>query len=326
MTQARILDDLARFGPDAPDGGGAVSVEEARAMASRLARTHRENFSVLTRLVPEDRRDDFAAVYAFCRTADDLGDEIGDPDRSLELLGWWRSEIELAWEGRPNHWVFRALTPTIERFELDRDPFLALVSAFEQDQTVVRYRSWEELIDYCTRSADPVGVLVLKLLEQDATPEIVERSNAICTGLQLANHWQDIGRDLVDRDRVYVPSEMIEIDDFEAQVRLGVQRGWAEPHFLESARVLVRRCVERTWPLFERGSELPGLLDPAAGAVVEVLGAGGAAILRSIEDWDYETVVHRPTIGRIDAIRIVAKAWWNLRRVRRGASIERTPS
>ena len=323
MTQARILDDLARFGPDAPGGGAEVSTGAAREMADHLARTHRENFSVLTRLVPEDRRADFAAVYAFCRTADDLGDEIGDPERSLELLAWWRHEIDLAWEGRPHHWVFRALQPTIDRFELDPSPFIDLVSAFEQDQTVTRYHSWDQLLDYCARSADPVGLLVLRLLDQPVSGEITTRSNAICTGLQLANHWQDIARDLIERDRIYVPSELIEIEDFEAKVRLSATRGWADPEFLEAARRLVRGCVERTWPLFEEGSTLPGMLDPMAGAVVEVLGGGGTAILRAIEDWDFETVLHRPTLGRLDQIRIVAMAWWNLRRARRRSTLGR---
>ena len=117
MTDRRIHEDLSLNGPDAPvTGWSKVTVDEARSRARRLARSHRENFSVLTRLVPRDVRDDFAAVYAFCRTADDLGDEIGDPQRALELLGWWRAEIDAAWAGEPRHWVFRALKPTIERF------------------------------------------------------------------------------------------------------------------------------------------------------------------------------------------------------------------
>ena len=326
MTQARILDDLARFGPDAADGGVEVSVGEARGMASRLARSHRENFSVLTRLVPEDRTEDFAAVYAFCRTADDLGDEIGDPEKSRLLLQWWRSEIDAAWAGHPGHWVFRALQPTIERFDLDPAPFLDLVSAFEQDQSVTRYRTWDEVIDYCTRSADPVGLLVLRLLEQPTTPEIVERSNAICTGLQLANHWQDIGRDLLERDRLYVPAEMIDIPDFEDQVRTSARRGWADPEFLATSRRLVRACVDRTWPLFEHGASLPAMLDPTAAAVVEVLGGGGTAILRAIEDWNFETVVHRPTIGKVERVQIVLRAWWNLRRARRRSTLGRPES
>ena len=314
----RILDDIARFGPDAPGPTRSMSVEEARGMASRLTRSHRENFSVLTRLVPADVREDFAAVYAFCRTADDLGDEIGDAERSCELLGWWRSEIERAWAGDPGHWVFIALQPTIARFDLDPQPFLDLVSAFEQDQDVTRYETWDQLVDYCRRSADPVGRLVLQLLEQPIDDEIARRSDAICTALQLTNHWQDMSRDLLDRDRIYVPSELIEIPDFEQRFRTSAERGWAvDVEFLEDSRALVRTCVERTWPLFELGAELPGMLDVRAAPVIGTLAAGGASVLRLVEDWDYETVLHRPTLSKLAKAGILARAWWRTRSSRR---------
>ena len=133
-----IRDQVRLWGPESD-----VRLDERESIAycRALAGGHYENFSVLSSLVPSSLRDDFAAVYAFCRTADDLGDEIGDPARSLELLAWWRSEVEAAWEGAPRHWVFRALQPTIERFGLEPEPFLQLISAFEQDQTVTRYES-----------------------------------------------------------------------------------------------------------------------------------------------------------------------------------------
>ncbi len=319
MTDRRIHEDLALHGPDAPSSGGSgITVEEARDRALRLARSHRENFSVLTRLVPRDVRDDFAAVYAFCRTADDLGDEIGDRARSLELLGWWRSEIDAAWDGEPRHWVFRALSPTIDRFGLDRRPFEDLVSAFEQDQTVDRYETWDQLLDYCRRSADPVGRIVLRLLDEPGTPEQLERSDAICTALQLTNHWQDLRRDLLDRDRIYIPRESIEIDDFEDRFRRTAAQGWScDGTFLESSRRLVKTCVDRTWEKFGFGGELPGMLGPRAAPVIEVLATGGARVLRLIEDWDYETVLHRPALGRIDKLGIVLRAWAGTRASRR---------
>lgn len=322
MTERRIQEDLAINGPDAPvSGWSGVGVAEARSRARRLARSHRENFSVLTRLVPHDVRDDFAAVYAFCRTADDLGDEIGDPGRALELLGWWRTEIDAAWSGEPRHWVFRALSPTIERFQLDRKPFEDLVSAFEQDQTVDRYETWEGLFDYCRRSADPVGRIVLRLLDETATPEQLERSDAICTALQLTNHWQDLRRDLLERDRIYIPRESIEIEDFEARFRRTAEQGWAcDDRFLEESRGLVRACVDRTWASFEAGGSLPESLGPRAAPVIEVLANGGARVLRSIEDWDYETVLHRPTLGFTAKIAIVLRAWVNTRSARRTSS------
>lgn len=322
MTDRRIHEDLALNGPDAPvSGWSKVTVDEARSRARRLARSHRENFSVLTRLVPRDVRDDFAAVYAFCRTADDLGDEIGDPQRALELLGWWRAEIDAAWTGEPRHWVFRALKPTIERFQLDRRPFEDLVSAFEQDQTVDRYETWDGLFDYCRRSADPVGRIVLRLLDEVATPDQLERSDAICTALQLTNHWQDLRRDLLDRNRIYIPKESIEIEDFEARFRRTAEQGWAcDDTFLEESRGLVRACVDKTWEKFEAGGSLPESLGPRAAPVIEVLANGGARVLRSIEDWDYETVLHRPTLGLTAKLGIVLRAWANTRTSRRTTS------
>lgn len=322
MTDRRIHEDLAINGPDAPvSGWSKVTVDEARSRARRIARSHRENFSVLTRLVPRDVRDDFAAVYAFCRTADDLGDEIGDPQRALELLGWWRAEIDAAWAGEPRHWVFRALKPTIERFQLDRRPFEDLVSAFEQDQTVDRYETWDGLFDYCRRSADPVGRIVLRLLDEFATPDQLERSDAICTALQLTNHWQDLRRDLLDRNRIYIPRESIEIEDFEARFRRTAEQGWAcDDTFLEESRGLVRACVDKTWEKFEAGGSLPESLGPRAAPVIEVLANGGARVLRSIEDWDYETVLHRPTLGLTAKLGIVLRAWANTRTSRRTTS------
>lgn len=322
MADRRIHEDLVLNGPDAdPSSWSSITVEMARTRSRRLASSHRENFSVLTRLVPADVRDDFAAVYAFCRTADDLGDEMGDPRRSLELLDWWRSEVDAAWEGKPRHWVFRALQPTIERFGLDQGPFLDLISAFEQDQTVTRYETWDQLIDYCRRSADPVGRLVLQLLDEPGSPEQLKRSDAICTALQLTNHWQDLRRDLLDRDRIYIPAEMIEIDNFEDRFRITATQGWAsDARFLEESRVLIRACVDRTWPLYTFGSELPALLGPRAAPVIEVLGGGGASVLRRIEDWDYETTVNRPTIGIVGKLVILAKAWCTTRRSRQTVS------
>ena len=252
MSRNRILQDLAEFGPDADRSRPSLGLEAARERATALTLSHRENFSVLTRLVPTDVRPDFAAVYAFCRTADDLGDEMGDPEVAARLLGWWREEIERAWAGDPGHWVFVALQPTIERFQLDPRPFLDLVSAFEQDQLVTRYETWDQLIDYCTRSADPVGRLVLRLLEQPFDDEIARRSDAICTALQLTNHWQDLKRDLLERDRCTCP----ECGDRRLRGRCGERRtGLGDPEFEEAATG--SGCVERTWPSSRRVPSCP---------------------------------------------------------------------
>jgi squalene synthase HpnC len=286
-----------------------MSVAEARAWCRRLAGGHYENFSVLSRLVPTARREDFAAVYAFCRWADDLGDEVGEPARALELLGWWRSELERCFAGDPRHPVFVALRPTIESCSLPMEPFADLITAFEQDQSVVRYDTWEQLLDYCRLSANPVGRLVLMVLGEDRSESLFSASDAICTALQLTNHWQDIGRDIVDRDRIYVPRTMIRIRSFEQRLADSARRGYAvDQTFLEESRKLVRALVERTWPLYEEGAVLAERVSPDAAPLIWLFAAGGQRVLRSIELWNYETALHRPTLGKVAKLSLVLSA------------------
>jgi squalene synthase HpnC len=304
---ASPIQHLERFGPDRCE---ALAVGDARAWCRRLAGSHYENFSVLSSLVPHDRRDDFAAVYAFCRWADDLGDEAGDPARSLELLGWWRRELQACFQGSPRHPVFVALRPTIERCELPIEPFDDLIQAFEQDQAVTRYDTWHQLIDYCARSANPVGRLVLMVLGEDRADDRFAMSDAVCTALQLTNHWQDVKRDLLERDRIYVPRDMIKIRDFEDRLRRSASQGWAVDHaFLGESRALIRACVNRTWPLFEKGAPLPDTLSPSARPVVWLFAAGGQRVLSLIEMWNYETVLHRPTLSKAAKALLIGRAW-----------------
>lgn len=299
------VEQLKQYGPDRCD---TLTVDQARAWCRRLATGRYENFSVLSALVPEHLRDDFAAVYAFCRWADDLGDEIGDTQRSLELLAWWRRELQQCFDGSPRHPVFIALHPTITRHDLPMQPFDDLIAAFEQDQTVTRYDTWEQVIDYCRRSADPVGRLVLMVCGEPRTEERFALSDAICTALQLTNHWQDVRRDILERDRIYIPREFIRIDRFEARLVGSARQGYAVDHlFLEESRQLIRTCVERTWPLFQRGQHLPPMLSSQTRPIVQLLAAGGHHVLRMIELWDYETVLHRPKLSKLSKLMLVGK-------------------
>ncbi len=300
------VQQLEVYGPDHCE---TLSVEQARRMCRRLAWGRYENFSVLSALMPRALRDDYAALYAFCRWADDLGDEIDDRQRCLELLAWWRRELELCFDGDPRHPVFIALAPTIERHRLPIEPFDRLIQAFEQDQTVLRYDTWDQLIDYCRRSADPVGRLVLMIAGQRGD-ELLRLSDDICTALQLTNHWQDVRRDFVNRDRIYIPREMIAIEDFEPRLRATTRQGFApDRDFLEASRQLVRSCVERTWPLFSRGMILLDRLDPQIRPFVGLFAAGGTRVLRLIELWNYETVLHRPKLSKPARLVLVAGAW-----------------
>lgn len=302
---------LARFGPwsESPP----PTLDESLRYVRALARTHYENFSVLTALVPHDLRDDFGAVYAFCRWSDDLADETGDDDdaraRSLELLRWWRAELHRCFEGEARHPVFIALARTVARHDPPRKPFDDLIDAFEQDQSVRSYDTWDRLLDYCSRSADPVGRIVLHMAgypECAANRRLYEMSDATCTALQLTNFWQDVRRDLLERARVYLPSEETGIDT-------PTLRDWADRPQDPEARVpfilALRPLVERTHELFERGRPLPKLIDPAIRPVVWLFGAGGARVLDAVERSGCTTLWHRPTLtGRAKAA-LVARAW-----------------
>ncbi len=310
-----IVEQLATFGPDQCE---TLTLDEARGWCRRLAGGHYENFSVLSRLVPVRLRDDFAAVYAFCRWADDLGDETGDPDRSRELLEWWRHELEACFDGRPRHPVFVAMRPVVEAHALPIAPFADLISAFEQDQVVRRYETWAQLLAYCAGSANPVGRLVLMICGEPRTEAFFERSDEICTALQLTNHWQDVRRDVLERDRIYIPAELIEIDRFEERLIASARQGYAvDQTFLGEARALLRTCCERTWPLFESGAALIEQLGPVTRPIVWLLARGGQHVLRQIEMWNYETVLHRPQLGPAARLMLVAQAWWMAQRWRR---------
>lgn len=295
--------------------GEPVSVDEALAYCRRLVGGRYENFSVLSGLVPASLRDDFAAVYAFCRWADDLGDETGLGDearaRSLELLAWWREELAACFAGEPRHEVFVALRATVERHRLPIGPFEDLIGAFERDQTQTRYETWDDLVSYCRGSADPVGRIVLMLggvRPPEETPESAEMwamSDAICTALQITNHIQDVRRDLFERDRVYLPS-------VETGLRADELRSMAERGNDPEARVryikAVRSLVERTAELFERGRPLPALCPRTIGPVVGLLASGGRRTLAKIEKAGCTTLWKRPTLSKPEKAMLVVKA------------------
>ena len=167
---------------------GTYTKVQAEEYTRWLATHHYENFHVVSFLLPKRLHQDFYNVYAFCRWADDLGDEIGDTAESLRLLGWWREELEAMYAGRTQHPVFVALEGTVRKYELPKQLFSDLIHAFEQDQRVTRYANWDELFGYCRCSANPVGRLVLRLCGY-SDAERDRMSDATCTALQLANFW-----------------------------------------------------------------------------------------------------------------------------------------
>src|SRR6516165_9592442 len=195
--------ELARFGPESHNG--QISLAEARSYCSRLARTHYENFTVASLLLPRRLLQHFHNVYAYCRWADDLADETGGGAHALSLLNWWKQELIRCYEGEPSHPVMVALYDTIRQFRIPRDPFIDLLCAFEGDQLVKRYQTYEQLLGYCRYSANPVGRLVLYLC-QAFDRERAQLADHVCTALQLANFWQDVARDYA-LGRIYLPEE-----------------------------------------------------------------------------------------------------------------------
>jgi squalene synthase HpnC len=308
-----ILDQLDRYGPDqCPQ----LDYEQAVAYNRALAKSHYENFTVVSWLLPADLRDDFRNVYAFCRWADDLGDETGDTQRSLHLLAWWRRELDACYAGRPRHPVYVALQRTIERHDIPRKPFDDLIDAFVQDQSVLRYKTWDQVLDYCTRSADPVGRLVLYLCDY-RDDQRQRLSDATCTALQLANFWQDVRRDVLERDRVYIPDDVaskhgLDIEQMVKVIRLDASCppdcSTCDPSrqlpslgvtaLLPAYRASVRELVQRTWPLFETGRGLWPLLRSDIRSDIRLFTLGGEAILRMIERLNYNTLATRPSLGK----------------------------
>jgi len=289
-------DELARHGPHRRWAGGLLA---ARAYCARVARGHYENFTVASVLLPRRLVPHFHAVYAFCRWADDLADETAGGDESLALLAWWRTELRNCYGGRPTHPVTVALADTIRRFAIPPTPFLDLISAFEQDQRVKRYATFAEVRDYCTRSANPVGRLVLHLFGCCEDRRAV-LSDEVCTGLQLANFWQDVARDR-DIGRVYLPREDL--------ARFGVSdEDLRAKRFTSAFRDLLAFEVDRTRGYFDRGADLLPLLPADARGTVALFLGGGRATLDAIAHSGYDVLTRRPTVSKWRKGRLLLRA------------------
>jgi squalene synthase HpnC len=282
--------ELSTWGPSAlPDQ--RVSLAEAEAYCRRLARTHYENFPLVSWLLPRKLHQHFYNVYAYCRWSDDLSDEVAGDERSLELLAWWRSELTACYVGVVRHPVFVALARTMAEFDIPAGPFEDLLSAFEQDQRVHRYDTFEQLRDYCRRSADPVGRIVLRLC-RSYTDENVAWSDSICTGLQLANFWQDVARDF-DMGRVYLPQadrDRFGYTDTDLEARVTNQAFFG----------LMRFEVERARAFLLAGLPLAARLPGRLQIDIELFARGGLKILERIERIGYRVWESRPVVTKVD--------------------------
>ena len=267
--------------------------KEAQAYTRWLATHHYENFHVVSLLLPRRLHQDFYNVYAFCRWADDLGDEIGDRRESLRLLAWWQERLEVMYRGEASHPVFVALRGTVERHGIPPEPFADLIRAFVQDQTATRYCTWADLLGYCRYSANPVGRLVLHLCGY-TDPERRALSDATCTALQLANFWQDVTVDAA-KDRVYVPLETLERHGSSVE-EIFARR--ATPGF----RAAMREAVERAQELFTEGLPLARTVDRRLQVDVELFSRGGMRVLAKIRALDYDVLSVRPSVSRMERV------------------------
>jgi len=282
-----VTDDLHMWGPGCERA--ALSLVEAQRYCRDLAVSHYENFPVVTWLLPKHLHQHFYNVYAYCRYADDLGDEISDTNRSLELLAWWRDELNVCYVGKCSHPIFVALAPTIEQFGIPQQPFEDLISAFEQDQRVTDYETFSQLEDYCTRSANPVGRLVLYLAER-YNEENSRLSDSICTGLQLANFWQDVARDF-EIGRVYLPHEDRQRFGYTDAM---LQNRETNSQFLELMTFQIDRARSYLTAGFPLVREMPGRLK----VDIEMFIRGGLEILNAIQRIEYRVWDKRPVISK----------------------------
>jgi squalene synthase HpnC len=294
-----FAEDLKRWGPAST--AAPCTLVKAREYCRRLAQGHYENFSVASLLLPRRLLPHFHAIYAYCRWADDLGDETGGGERALDLLHWWRQELLCCRQGGSRHPVMIALARTMDRFQIPLEPFLDLIQAFQQDQKVKRYQTYAQLLGYCRYSANPVGRLILYMCEcfDERTAGL---SDAICTALQLTNFWQDVSRDL-DIGRVYLPEEDMQ--------RFGYS--WADlqaRRFTAVFRALMRFEVERARALFYQGQPLVRLMPGDVQGDIELFFRGGLAILDKITAIDYNVWRQRPVLGKWDKAAMVGGVLW----------------
>jgi len=275
--------------------------EESFRFCTRVATSHYENFPVASRFVPKDRRQYVAAIYAFARIADDIADEPGlTTAERIDHLTNWEQQLQDCYNGQAKHPVFVALAETAERFEIPIGLFTNLLTAFKSDVTVRRYDTFEELLEYCRHSANPIGRLML-LLFNYRSEQFLLWSDAICTALQLTNFWQDVAIDL-EKDRIYIPQ--LDMGRYEyAEKDLLQQRMGA------SFRNLLAHEIAKTQGLFEEGRPLLNAVGRDLRFQLKITWNGGVRILEKIRSNEYDVFRKRPTLHALDKFTILQRSF-----------------
>lgn len=305
-----------------------ISQDEAYKYCEHLSRTHYENFTVGSVLIPKAHRKHIYAIYAYCRWVDDLGDEpvtilseylaqagwlydsgrlnvdISNQAGRLELLDRWQQELEACYTGVPTHPALIALQATIQAFQIPKEPFMRLIEANRMEQKSNRFPTYSDLLFYCDRSANPVGHLFLYLFGY-RDKERQQLSDHTCTALQLANFWQDVAKDY-RIGRLYLPLE--DMGNF----------GYSEDDLShcvvnENFRRLMEFEVRRTEELFQRGLPLVDSLQGAARIDVALFTMGGSAVLQEIKNRNYDVIASRPALSRFKKARLFLSTWSKMR-------------
>ncbi len=267
------------------DAAASMSVAEAYAWCGRLARSHYENFTVASWLMPREMRPHMHAIYAYARIADDFADE----ERSLARLDEWERGLDSAYAGAPGHPAFVALAATVRRFDIPREPFADLLRAFRSDVNFAGFDTFDDLLGYARYSANPVGRLVLYLFGY-RDGERQRLSDLVCSGLQLANFWQDVAIDFA-KGRIYFPRRDL--------TQFGVA-----PDDLAAGRVsaefvaLMRHEIAAARRMLVEGAGLARMVERRLARDVLMFAGGGTRILRAIERAGYDVFRARPKLGK----------------------------
>lgn len=287
-----------------------------------MAHSHYENFIVASVLLPRAMRQPFYDVYAYCRFADDVADETGDPNVALKELEQLESHIHAIYAGSPPRTSFYpALAATIGRYRLPKKPFLDLLDAFRQDQSVSRYESLPQLEDYCRCSANPVGRLVLALAGAEMTDENLADSDSICTALQLANFWQDVKRDHAI-GRLYVPQDRLLALGLTPEDLQPVMDGSCPADSEIGCRIrqqfscVIKDLCQDTRARFQNAGGLIHRVPEWLAADLWLFIQGGLATLDAIQAIDHDVLVQRPIVSRWKQLQLVARASWSVWRGR----------
>lgn len=278
------------------------TLADARAWCKALAESHYENFHVATYFLPKQLRPHFHAVYAYCRVSDDLGDEVADRATATRLLNTWDGMLDECYDAplQSRHPVFVALHESIVACDLPREPFHNLLRAFKDDQVKTRFANLRELEDYSRDSANPVGSLVLYTCGY-RDPALHALSDKTCTALQLANFWQDVGEDLRERDRIYLPGDrMAKYGVTEADLLSGRES--------EGYQAMLRELVAETRAMLLEGAPLIDRVDRELAATLRLFTQGGLAILDAIAAIGYNTLSRRPEVSKGAKMRLLLGA------------------